>query len=98
MLALNLYRATYLIVVAVVSDIGAGSLPSNTFLLGSPLRVEEWSHPLRIKAAALHQVDDSEAVGHSSLHVPDPEVEPLRVLVGVRVCAQSELVVVDATE
>lgn len=97
MLLLNLYRATYLIVVAVVFDIGAGSLPSNTFLIGSLLRIEERSHPLRIQAAALHQVDDSKAVGHSSLHVPDPEVKPLRVLSRVQVCAQSELIVIDTS-
>lgn len=72
-------------------------MPSNTFLLGSPLRVEEWSHPLRIQAAALHQVDDGEAVGHSSLHVPDPEVKPLCVLSGVHVCAQGELIVIDTS-
>lgn len=73
-------------------------LPSNTSLLGSPLRIEEGSHTLRIQAAALHQVDDGEAVGHSGLHVSDPEVKPLRVLFGVHVCAQAELVLKDTPE
>lgn len=91
-------KFTYLIAVTIVFYIAAGALPSNTFLLGSPLRVEKWSHTLRIQAAALHQVDDSEAVGHSSLHVPDPEVKPLRVLSGVHVCAQGELIVIDTPE
>lgn len=91
-------KYTYLIAVTVVSDIGARALPSSTFLLGSPLRVEEWSHTQRIKASALHQVDDSEAVGHSSFHVPDSEVEPLRVLSGVHVSAQGELILIDTPE
>lgn len=87
-----------LIAVAVVSDVGAGVLPSNAFFLSSSLRIEEGSHTLRIQAAALHQVDDSEAVGHSSLHVPDPEVKPLRVFFGVQVCAQGEFVLIDTPE
>lgn len=91
-------KSIHLIAVAVVSDIGAGALPSNTFLRGSPLRIEEGSHTLRIQAAALHQVDDREAVGHSSLRVPDPEVKPLRVLCGVHVCAQGELILIDTPE
>lgn len=88
-------RFTYLIAVTVVSDIGAAALPSNAFLHGSPLRIEEWSHTQRIQTAALHQVDYSEAVGHASCHVPDPEVEPLCVLSGVQVCAQGELIFIN---
>lgn len=91
-------KFTYLIAVTVISDVGAGALPSNTFLVGSPLRVQEWSHALTIQAAALHQVGDGEAVGHSSLHVPDPEVKPLRVLFGVHVCAQGEVIVIYTPE
>lgn len=90
-------KFAHLIAVAVVSDIGAGALPSNTFLVG-PLRVEEWSHTVRVQTVALHQVDDREAVGHCSLHVPDPEVKPLRVLSGVHVCAQGQLIVIDTPE
>ena len=45
----------------------------------------------------LHQVDDGEAICCASLHVLDSEVKPLRVLVGVRVRPQSELIVMDAT-
>ena len=92
------FQITHLTEVAKVFDVGAGALPSDTFLHGLPLRIEEWFHALRIQTAALHEVDDSEAVGHSSLHVPDPEVKPLRVLFGVHVCAQGELIVVDAAE
>lgn len=88
--------STDLIAVTKVFDIGAGAFPSNTFLFGRPLRVEERSHTQRIQAAALHQVDDGEAVGDSGLHVPDPEVEPLRVLSGVHVCAQGEFIIMDA--
>lgn len=88
-------KCTCLIAVAVVSDIGASTLPSNIFLLGSPLRIEERSHALRIQAAAFHQVNDREAVGHSSLHVPDPEVKPLCVLFGVHVRTQGELIFID---
>lgn len=53
---------------------------------------------MRIQAATLHQVDNSEAIGHSSLHVSDSEVEPLRVLSCVQVCAQGEFIVIDTTE
>lgn len=53
---------------------------------------------MRVQAAALHQVDDTEAVCHSSLHVPDPEIKPLRVLSGVHVCAQGKLVVIVTPE
>ncbi len=86
-------KFTYLIAVTVVSDIGAGALPPSTFVPGSPLRIEKWSHAVRVEAAALHQVDDSEAVGHSRPHVPDSKVKPLCVLFGVHVCAQGELIV-----
>lgn len=85
---------THLIRVSVISDIGPGVLPSNTFLLGSPLRIEEGPHPLTVQAASLHQVDDSKAVGHASFHVPHPEVKPLRVLLGVHVCVQGELILI----
>lgn len=91
-------HSTYLTDVAVVSDIRAGALPSSILLLGSLLGIEEGSHTIRIQAAALHQVDDSKAVGHSSLHVPHPEVKPLRVLFGVHVCAQGELILIDTPE
>lgn len=72
-------------------------MPANTFLLSSSLRVEKWLHTQRIQAAALHQVGNSETVGHSSLHVPDSEVKPLRVLVGVHVSTQGELIVMETT-
>lgn len=86
----------YLFAVAVISNIGASALPSNTSFFGSSLRIEEGSHTLRVQAVALHQVDDCEAVVHSSLHVPDPEVKPLRVFFSVHVRAQSELILMDA--
>lgn len=56
-------KFAHLIAVAVVSDIGAGALPSNTFLVG-PLRVEEWSHTVRVQTVALHQVDDRSLLPH----------------------------------
>lgn len=87
-----------LIAAAVVSDVGAGAPPSNAFSLSSSLRIEEGSHTLRIQAAALHQVDDGEAVGCSGLHVPDPEVKPLRVFFGVQVSAQCEFILVNTPE
>lgn len=73
-------------------------LPSNAFLLGSLLRIEQGSHPLRIQAASLHQVGDGEAVGHTSFHVPDPEIKPLRVLLGVHVCLQGELILMHTSD
>lgn len=72
--------------------------PSNTFLCCVPLRVEQWFHALRVEAPALHHVDDSEAISHPGRHVPDPEVKPLRILFGVHVRAQGELIVVNAPE
>lgn len=88
----------YLTAAAEVSDVGTGAPPSDALFSGGPLGVEERSHPLRIQAAALHQVGDGEAVGGSSLHVPDPEVEPLRVLPGVHVSTQGQLILVYAPE
>ena len=90
--------AAYLTAVPIISDVGARALPSNTILFSGPLRVQEWSHALRVQAAALHQVDDSEAVSHSSLHVPHSEVKPLCVLHGVQVRTQSELIVIDTPD
>lgn len=88
----------YLTVATEVSDVGTSASPSNTLFFGSPLRIEERSHSLRIQAAALHQVDDCEAVGRSSLHVPNPEVKPLRVLPGVHVRTQGELILVQTPD
>lgn len=84
----------YLAEAAEVSDVGTSAPPSNPLFFGGPLRIEQRSHSLRIQAAALHQVDDCEAVAGSSLHVADPEVKPLRVLPGVHVSTQRELVLV----
>lgn len=91
-------RSSNLTAAAEVSDVGTGAPPSNALFFGGPLGVEERSHPLRIQAAALHQVDDCEAVGRSCLHVPDPEVKPLRVLPRVHVSAQAELILVRTAE
>lgn len=91
-------RSSNLTAAAEVSDVGTGVPPPNALFLGGPLGVEERSHPLRIQAAALHQVDDCEAVGRSCLHVPDPEIEPLRVLPRVHVSAQAELILVRTAE
>lgn len=94
----HITKFTYLIAVTVVFDIRTDAVPSYIFLLSSPLRVQEWSHTLRIQAAALHQVDNSEAIGHSSFHVSYSEVEPLCVLSCVHVCAQGELIFIDTPE
>lgn len=88
----------YLTAAAEVSDVGTAAPPSNALFFGGPLGIEERSHSLRIQAAALHQVDDCEAVGGSCLHVADPEVKPLRVLPRVHVGAQAELVLVQTAD
>lgn len=60
-------------------------------------RVEQWAHSSTIQTAGLHQVNDGEAVGDACPHVPHPEVEPLSVLSGVQVSAQSQLIVILTT-
>lgn len=91
-------KFTYLIAVSIVSDIGTSAVPPSIFVLGSPLRVEEWFHAMRIQAAALYQIDDSEAIGHPSLHIPDSEVKPLHVLPCIQVTAHAELIVIHTPE
>lgn len=87
-------RFIYLIAAAEVSDVGTSASPSDTCFFGCPLGIEEWFHSHGIQAAALHQVDDCEAVVCSSLHVSDPEVKPLCVFCSVHVRAQGELILI----
>lgn len=73
-------------------------MPTNSIFLSRPLGVQERPHAEGIQTARLHQVGYGEAVNHFSLHVPQPEVKPLRVLLSVHVCTQRELVVEGAPE
>lgn len=83
------------VLVAVVSNVRASSAPALSLLPGGSFRVEQRPHAQAVQTASLHQVDYGEAIGDPRLHVSDPEVEPLRVLGGVHVGAEGELIVMD---
>lgn len=76
----------------------ACTIPTLSLAAGTKLRVQQWAHTSFIQTAGFHQVDNRETVRDTRLHVLHTEVEPLCVLCGVHVIAQSELIVIMATK
>lgn len=79
-------------------NVAACTVPTLSLQPGTNLRVQQWTHACFIQTAGFHQVDNRETICDTGLHVLHTEVEPLCVLFGVHVMAQSELIVIMTTK
>ena len=82
----------FILIILIVGDVIAHSLPASLFTLSFFLGINEWLHAVIEGRVWLHEVSKMELVLSESFSIGHFEVEPLCVVISIIVCLENELV------